>query len=127
MKYCSMFRLPNDADENYIKSRLQHKTIEVFESALPDIVDGENYKLTLSRDIVSPGISSPISPVERYNGPVYDVSLELEPIPVNYAVYVPPKEIYLKPTESFLEKLRNIWNYLRDRNGGFWEYREARK
>lgn len=127
MKYCSMFRLPNDADENYIKSQLLYKTIKVFESALPDIVDGENYKIMVSRNIVSPGISSPVSPVERYNGPVYDVSLELEPIPVNYAVYVPPKEIYLKPTESLLEKLRNIWHYLKDQDGGRWEYREARK
>ena len=124
MKYCSMFRFPNDADEYYITSKLRHKTIELFENALPDITDGKNYKLTLSRNIVSPGISSPI---ERYNGPVYDVSLELEPIPVNYAVYVPPKEIYLKPTESFREKLRNIWHYLRDQDGGRWEYREARK
>ena len=118
MKYCSMFLFYKNDDENYIKSWLQHETIEIFKIALPEIEDDRYYSIRLKRGV---------RPEKPYGMNVYEIMLEVEPIPVNYAVYVPPKEIYLKPTESLLEKLRNSWHYLRDQNGGRWDYREARK
>lgn len=118
MKYCSMFRFLKNDGENYIKERSRFKTLEVFERALPKIEDDRYYSIRLKRVV---------RPEKYYEENVYEIKLEIEPVPVNYAVYVPPKKIYLKPTESFREKLRNIWHYLRDQDGGRWEYREARK
>ena len=118
MKYCSMFRFHKNDDEYYIKGRLQFNTLELFERALPEIEDDRYYSIRLKRVVRSE---------KYYDKNVYEIMLEIEPIPVNYAVYVPPKEIYLKPTESLLEKLRNCWRYLKDQDGGRWDYREARK
>ena len=115
MKYFSTFKENN---LEFIDEIMSGKTVELFKAALPEFEDDRRYSVRLKRGIC---------PEKPYGKNVYEIMLEVEPIPVNYAVYVPPKEIYLKPTESFREKLRNIWHYLRDQDGGRWEYREARK
>lgn len=112
MKLRHDFNIPGDMPQVYIKTIIKDQTREFLDSMLGEIVPEKWYGIRLQKQYTEDPSNYNIS---------YRLIFDIEEISEYTSVYIPPEKMYLKPEKSLRYKLRNCFQYLRDKTGGKYE------